>query len=218
MAILGTWHDPLSESRPQEASDSTWRTPTKNAKVLAASDTITGIQASVDKKLATWGPQLGDNGPKTQADIVMPIATISPSTVKSSRSSRPRVWPIAAICGRRRCRRSSAACWCFPASTSRPPTTEAAGFPYAGTYIGFEAIAAGVFQRLATEWEDYRAEARAYLEDGDQVAAFGVYSGTYRATGKAMTATFAHLYTLRDGKIVSMEQVVDSALVMRALA
>ncbi|PLR27905.1 hypothetical protein SGCZBJ_06000 [Caulobacter zeae] len=54
-------------------------------------------------------------------------------------------------------------------------------------------------------------------EDGDKVAAFGVYSGTYRATGKAMTATFAHLYTFKDGKIVRMEQYVDSATVQRAL-
>src|SRR3954464_3393444 len=95
--------------------------------------------------------------------------------------------------------------------------TEAAGFPYAGTYVGFEAIAANVFKRLAAEWIDYRAEAHTYLEDGDQVAAFGVYSGTYRATGKAMTATFAHLYTLKDGQIVRMEQYVDSATVQRAL-
>jgi ketosteroid isomerase-like protein len=96
--------------------------------------------------------------------------------------------------------------------------TEAAGFPYAGTYVGFEAIAAGVFQRLATEWEGYRAEVHTYLEDGDQVAAFGVYSGIYRATGKAMTATFAHLYTLKDGEIVRMEQYVDSLPVNRAIA
>jgi len=95
--------------------------------------------------------------------------------------------------------------------------TEAAGFPYAGTYVGPEAILAGVFHRLAAEWIDYRAEAHTYLEDGDRVAAFGAYSGTYRATGRAMTATFAHLYRLRDGKIVSMEQYVDSATVRRAL-
>ncbi|MGR4863896.1 MBL fold metallo-hydrolase [Caulobacter sp. LARHSG274] len=42
------------------------------ARVIAASDTIAAIQASVEKKLATWGPQLADNGPKTLADIVMP--------------------------------------------------------------------------------------------------------------------------------------------------
>ncbi len=45
-----------------------------DARVLAAPDTISAIKASVDKKLATWGPQLGDNGPKTLADIVMPDA------------------------------------------------------------------------------------------------------------------------------------------------
>ncbi|MFA6124514.1 MAG: nuclear transport factor 2 family protein [Sphingomonas sp.] len=96
--------------------------------------------------------------------------------------------------------------------------TEAAGFPYAGTYVGPEAIAAGVFQRLGSEWIDYHAEVHSYLADGDQVAAFGVYSGTYKATGKAMRASFAHLYRLKDGKIVSMEQVVDSAIVRAAMA
>jgi ketosteroid isomerase-like protein len=96
--------------------------------------------------------------------------------------------------------------------------TEAAGFPYAGTYIGPEAIIANVFKRLASEWVDYQAKVHTYLADGDQVAAFGVYSGTYRQTGIAMTATFAHLYRLDQGKIVTMEQYVDSAMVMRALA
>jgi len=95
--------------------------------------------------------------------------------------------------------------------------TEAAGFPYAGTYTGYDAIVANVFHRLGTEWDGYTAKVHTYLEDGDCVAAFGVYSGTYRATGKAMSATFAHLYRLKNGKIVTMEQYVDSATVMAAL-
>ena len=95
--------------------------------------------------------------------------------------------------------------------------TEAAGFPYAGTYTGPQAIIANVFHRLANEWIDYRAQVHSYLADGDRVAAFGVYSGTYRETGRAMSATFAHLYRLNDGKIVSMEQYVDSAMVCQAL-
>ena len=76
---------------------------------------------------------------------------------------------------------------------------------------------AGVFQRLGTEWEGYRADVHTYLTEGDRVAAFGVYSGTYRKTGKSMTATFAHLYRLQEGKIVSMEQIVDSHSVQQAL-
>ncbi|WP_245274524.1 nuclear transport factor 2 family protein [Mesorhizobium sp. L2C066B000] len=62
--------------------------------------------------------------------------------------------------------------------------TEAEGFPYAGTYVGAEAIITGVFRRLATEWIGYRADVHTYLEDGDRIAAFGVYSGTYKAMGK----------------------------------
>ncbi|THU04036.1 nuclear transport factor 2 family protein [Lampropedia puyangensis] len=95
--------------------------------------------------------------------------------------------------------------------------TEAAGFPYAGTYVGPEQIVAGVFQRLGTEWDGYNAKVHTYLADGDRVAAFGVYSGTYRKTGKHMSATFAHLYHLKDGKILSMEQYVDSHMVQQAL-
>jgi hypothetical protein len=53
---------------------------------------------------------------------------------------------------------------------------------YAGTYVGIAAIIAGVFHRLGTEWIGYRAEAHTFLADGDRVAAFGVYSGTYEAT------------------------------------
>jgi hypothetical protein len=76
----------------------------------------------------------------------------------------------------------------------------------------------GVFQRLATEWTGYRANVHSYLADGDRVAAFGVYSGTYNATCKAMTAPFAHLYELRDGRIIRMRQYVDTVLVARALS
>lgn len=94
---------------------------------------------------------------------------------------------------------------------------EAAGFPYGGTYIGPESISANVFRRLATEWIDYRAEVVSYVVEGDQVVAFGVYSGTYKETGKAMRAAFAHHYQLRDGKIVRMVQYVDSHLVQQAL-
>jgi glyoxylase-like metal-dependent hydrolase (beta-lactamase superfamily II) len=44
------------------------------ARVIAASATIAAIKSSVEKKLATWGPQLKDNGPQTLSDIVMPEA------------------------------------------------------------------------------------------------------------------------------------------------
>lgn len=43
-----------------------------NARVLAASTTVSAIKGNVEKKLATWSPQLKDNGPKVLADVAMP--------------------------------------------------------------------------------------------------------------------------------------------------
>lgn len=96
--------------------------------------------------------------------------------------------------------------------------TEAEGFPYAGTYVGVDALMRGVFHRLATEWTGYCADVHTYLADGNRVAAFGVYSGTYNATGKTMRAAFAHLYEIENGKIRRMTQYVDTAMVAKALA
>ena len=45
-----------------------------DARVIAATATVEAIKASVDKKLATWGPQLKKNGPQALADVVMPEA------------------------------------------------------------------------------------------------------------------------------------------------
>lgn len=42
------------------------------ARVIAAEATVEAIRANVQKKLAAWGPKLGDNGPRTLADVVIP--------------------------------------------------------------------------------------------------------------------------------------------------
>ena len=95
--------------------------------------------------------------------------------------------------------------------------TEAKGFPYAGTYIGFDTVAKNVFYRLATEWSNYKFTPEGYVADADKVAAYGTYSGTYKATGKYFEARVTHLWKLKDGKIISFEQFVDSQVVNDAM-
>ncbi len=94
---------------------------------------------------------------------------------------------------------------------------EAQGFPYAGTYIGFEAVVQNVFARLGSEWTDYRFTPEHYVADGDTVVAYGHYSGTYKQTQRAFTARVAHIWQLKDGKIVRFEQIVDSQPVVEAM-
>ena len=95
--------------------------------------------------------------------------------------------------------------------------TEAEGFPYGGTYEGPDAILHNVFIRLGTEWDGYRVDAQTFVSEGDMVVVLGLYSGTYKATGKSFVAPFAHVWTLREGKVVRFHQHTDTAVVQRAL-
>lgn len=45
-----------------------------DAKVIAAPATVEAIRASMEKKIAVWGPQLKENGPQAVADLVIPEA------------------------------------------------------------------------------------------------------------------------------------------------
>lgn len=95
--------------------------------------------------------------------------------------------------------------------------TEAAGFPYAGTYIGPDAVLAGVFARLGADWERFEAVPDRVVTEGGTVVATGTYSGTFAATGRSFEARFAHVWELRDGRVVCFEQVADTAMVREAV-
>jgi uncharacterized protein len=95
--------------------------------------------------------------------------------------------------------------------------TEAKGFPYAGTYIGLESVTKNVFSRLGSEWADYKFTPEDYVASGDKVVAYGTYTGIYKTTGKSFEARVAHIWKLKDGKIVAFEQFVDSKVVNDAM-
>ncbi|MEX0801612.1 MAG: nuclear transport factor 2 family protein [Dehalococcoidia bacterium] len=95
--------------------------------------------------------------------------------------------------------------------------TEAEGFPYPGTFVGPDAVLQGVFAPLGTEWDGYKVEPSEILDAGDAVVGLGHYSGRYKATGKEFRAPFAHVFRLKDGKIVGFVQYTDTALIQTAL-
>jgi len=96
--------------------------------------------------------------------------------------------------------------------------TEAEGFMYGGTYEGPNGVLAGVFMRIATEWEDFTVVASKIVDGGDgNVISTGTYSGKYLKTGKSMSVPFAHEWELRDGKIVKFNQHTDTLVIARDL-
>ena len=96
---------------------------------------------------------------------------------------------------------------------------EAENFIYAdrNPYVGPTAVLEGVFMRLATEWEGSTVSPGEILDAGAIVVGRGHYSGAYNKTGKQVRAQFAHVFTLRDGKVIKFQQYTDTAQFERAV-
>ena len=89
---------------------------------------------------------------------------------------------------------------------------EADGFLYAGgnPYIGPQAIAQGVFQRIVTDVDGFNLSVENVIDGGDTVVTEGRYRGTMKSTGTAVDAQFAHVWQIRDGKVVRFQQYTDT--------
>jgi hypothetical protein len=55
------------------------------------------------------------------------------------------------------------------------------------------------------EWDDWRCEAEEFIEAGDQVVALCNYRGRGKGSGVSVDTRGAHLWRLRDGKVVYLE-------------
>lgn len=88
--------------------------------------------------------------------------------------------------------------------------TEAAGGPYGGVSVGPDAVLQNVFMKLGTEWDGFAAVPDQFVAEGGTVIALGNYSGRHLATGKSFRARFAHVWTVRDGRVVEFEQITDT--------
>ena len=96
--------------------------------------------------------------------------------------------------------------------------TEAERFPYySGVWRGPDAVLNNLLVPLARDWEGFAARPREFIADGERVVALGTYSGLYKATGRAMSAKFAHVWTVRAGKLASFAMHTDTAKVLEAV-
>ncbi len=85
------------------------------------------------------------------------------------------------------------------------------GFPGGCTHIGAEAVLTDVFAKFRLEWDVWQAVVNEWLDAGEAIIAIGEYRGTFKATGRSMTAAFAGVYRVRAGRIVSFHQYTDTA-------
>ena len=80
-----------------------------------------------------------------------------------------------------------------------------------GRHDGPEAMLHDVWGRVFAAY-DLRVEADELLPAGPgRVVALGSYRGVQRDTGHEVDARFAHVVSVRDGRITRLEQITDTA-------
>ena len=94
---------------------------------------------------------------------------------------------------------------------------EAEGFMYGGQYIGPNAILENVFMKFGTEWEGFSVVANQIVDGGDTIVGLGTYSGKYLPTGKSMSVPFAHVWTMKNGKVAKFDQYTDTLVIAKSL-
>lgn len=96
--------------------------------------------------------------------------------------------------------------------------TEAEGFPYySGTWRGLQAVVENLLAPLARDWSSFSVTTHEFLAVDERVVSFGTYAGTFRCTGRSMSARFAHRWEVRDGKIVRFNMYTDTVKVLEAM-
>ena len=91
---------------------------------------------------------------------------------------------------------------------------EAEGNPYepsGNAWVGPDAIVQNLFMKLGAEWDGFTVHPKEFHDAGDTVVVEGRYTGTHKATGKSLDAQVCHVFRIRDGKLTSFQQFVDTA-------
>jgi ketosteroid isomerase-like protein len=91
---------------------------------------------------------------------------------------------------------------------------EAEGHPYepAGkAWVGPDAVLQKLFMRIGADWDGFTVHPKQFHDAGGTVVVEGRYTGTHKRTGKVLDAQLCHVWKLRDGKVTSFQQFVDTA-------
>ncbi|MBE9491158.1 MAG: ester cyclase, partial [Bacteroidetes bacterium] len=97
---------------------------------------------------------------------------------------------------------------------------EAEGFPYAdgNPYIGLDAIVNGIFARIGEEWEYWNLTDLNFNEmSNNMILATGRYQAKYKKNGTLINLQMAHLWSLKDGKIIKFQQYADTKTIANAI-
>jgi ketosteroid isomerase-like protein len=81
---------------------------------------------------------------------------------------------------------------------------------------GPQKVAEGLLEPLMAEWSSFGLKPEAYIADGETVVSLGRFTGVHAKTGKSADAGYAHVWTVRGGRIARFRQYIDTLAVAEA--
>jgi ketosteroid isomerase-like protein len=98
--------------------------------------------------------------------------------------------------------------WTYPAHPA---------IPWAGEFKGHDGVLK--FVGAIGESVDFLAfEPRTFIAEGDKVVVLGYQKMRNKASGEEWDATWAHVFTLKDGRVTSFREYPDTAAVAKGFA
>ena len=92
---------------------------------------------------------------------------------------------------------------------------EVEGVPISGSRNGRDSVRE-FFAMVARDQEVIEFEPREFVAQGDKVVSLGHYRWRVKDTGREFASNFAHVFTIRDGKVTGFREFFDSAAVAAA--
>lgn len=92
---------------------------------------------------------------------------------------------------------------------------EVEGVALSGTRNGRDSVRE-FFATVARDQEVIEFEPREFVAQGDKVVSLGHYNWRVKDTGRDFASHFAHVFTIRDGKVTAFREFFDSAAVAAA--
>lgn len=97
---------------------------------------------------------------------------------------------------------------------------EAEGNPYwqGGPAAGPQQVVEQVFMRIPQDYDGFTITVNRIVGLGDTVIMEGRYTGAGKESGRPLDAQVAHVWDLKDGKVVRFQQYVNTAHLQEVLA
>jgi len=91
------------------------------------------------------------------------------------------------------------------------------GFPNGKTIYGADAVIEHVFKGNRSVWENFKFNIEEFLDAGDSIMVIGQYEGRHHKTQKEMKTQAAHVYSIKNSKIVRFRMFADTKTMWDAM-